>query len=144
MNIFLKTIENWYKDNKDDFSPYKSAYCLIELFQQLKNKGFTRDDLPYIGETLVNLLKLNLQNDNFNMLFDIMLAEQIKLAFNIVNKKIEEIEDEPINIEQVRHIEDNDIYPNNTNEPDIDLRGVDLGPIHIDKEFLKELGLDDE
>lgn len=144
MDKMLDIIQQWYDQNEGEISFDTSLYYLIELFQELKEAGLTKDQLSDVGERLLFLLKLDMVDKLVNMIQERMVAKEISLAYRIVNKKIDEYKDEPAKIEQVVQIEDGDIYPNNTSEPDIDLRGVEWDQIPDDEEFLRELGIKNE
>ena len=138
---FLNIVKNWHNKNESEISHENVLFYLIELFQELKEADFDKNSLKEVGDKLLFLLDLDMIDESVHMIYQRMLAEEIKLAYRIVNRNIKEIKEEPINIQQVIPIDDGDIYPNDTDEPDIDLRGVDLGEISFDEEFIKELGI---
>ena len=137
-------VENWYDRNSCDISYDTRLLYLIDLFQELKENGLHKKDLPDVGDRIVNLLDMDFIDESMHMIYQRVVAEEIACAYRTVLKDLKEIKDTESDVEQVRIIEDDDIYQNNTSEPDIDLRGVDLGPVKFDEEFIKELGINNE
>ena len=142
MDKMLDIVQYWYDRNEGEFSYDNQLFYLIELFQDLKQEGLDKESLPKVAERLIFLLDLDMVDDGLYLIYQRMLAEEISNAFRIVNKDVKTFKDEPKKIEQVVKIDDGDIYPNNTSEPDIDLRGVEFEQIPDDIEFLKELGIE--
>lgn len=139
---FLDIVEDWYNSNYDEISQDTVLFYLIDLFQQLKMAGFKKEDLPEVGERLIFLLNIDIEDKHIAMLYQRMLAEEINSAFSIVNKNIKEFKDEMEEFVQVRNVDDGDIY--NTSEPDIDLRGVEFEGAALDEEFIRRLGIKNE
>jgi len=137
-------IQEWYGRNEDRISFDNRFFYLIELFQDLKMLGVSKELLPDVGSYLISLLSFDLADESIARINCRMIAGEITSAFKVVNKDIAEIKDTPIQIQAVVEIDDNDIYTNNTGEPDIDLRGIEWEQIPDDIAFLKELGVDSE
>jgi hypothetical protein len=141
----LDIVQDWYNDKEEgSFSYDNRMFYLLELFQILKKAGMQEKYLKEVGNKIVYLLDDDFIDESIHMIFQRRLAHEVKYAFRYVNKEIKEIKDDFEDFQVVRQVEDGDIYPNNTDEPDIDLRGVDLGDIVEDREFLKKLGINNE
>lgn len=144
MSRFLDIVQEWYGQNESEINHDNNLFYLVDLFQELTEEGLDKKDLPEIGQRLLFLLDQDFPDQSLHMLYQRCLAEEINYAYQIASKNIDEVKDEPVEIQQVVPVEDGDIYPNDTDEPDIDLRGVDLGDVTYDEEFLRELGIDNE
>ena len=134
-------IEDWYDKNESDVTYDTRLLYLIELFQELKEADIQKQDLSEVGNRILFLLDQDFIDESIHMIYQRRVAEEVNYAYHSIMRNIDEIEDEPTDTQQVREIEDGDTYVNNTSEPDIDLRGVDLGPITFDEDFIKELGI---
>jgi len=134
-------VQNWYDINEGDINYDTRLLYLIELFQDLKVAGMQKSDLKEIGERLLFLLEQDFCDESLYMIYQQRIAEEIQYAYRAVIKNIDEIEDAESSIETVQATADGDVYENNTSEPDIDLRGVDLGETTYDEEFIKGLGI---
>lgn len=142
MNNFLEIIQKWHDRSGSNITYDNIMYYLIELFQELKTAGLDKNYLPQIGKKLLGILDIEME-EYPHMIYQRMLAKEINAAFNIVYRDVEEIKDEPTIIQQIKPVDDGDVYYDNS-EPIIDLRNADLGEISFDQEFIKELGIDNE
>ena len=134
-------VQNWYDVNEGEIDFDTRVLYLIELFQQLKGAGLEKKHLKGIGERVLFLLDDDFIDQSIHMVYQKTIAEEIQYAYRSVMKNIDEIEDEEAAVESLESTVGDDIYDNNTSEPDIDLRGVDLGETTFDEEFIKELGI---
>jgi len=134
-------VQNWYDVNESDINYDTRLLYLIELFQELKVAGMVKKDLKTVGERVLFLLDDDFIDDSIYQIYQKRVAEEIQYAYRSVVKNIDEVEDVVSDVEEISVTDDNDTYENNTSEPDIDLRGVDLGETTFDEEFIKELGI---
>ena len=137
-------VQHWYDTNEGDINYDTRLFYFIELFQELRKANIQKEDLEEVGKRILSLLDQDFIDKSIHMVYQRRIAEEISYVYNSVMCNIEEIEDNSSEVEQVVKITDNDIYVNNTTEPDIDLRGVDLGKTTFDEEFIKELGIKNE
>ena len=139
-------VQNWYDRNEGDISYDSRLLYFIELFQELKEADVQKENLHDIGQRLLFLLEQDFIDESLHMIYQRRMAEEINYAYRNVMDGMDEIEDEPpVDFQVVRMIEDGDTYVNNTDEPDIDLRGVDLGGVEPDdEEFIRQLGIKNE
>ena len=100
--------------------------------------------LKEVGQKIIYLLDSDFIDEFIHMVFQRRLASEIKYAYRYVSKEIKEIKDETENFQVVRKVEDDDIYSNNTSEPDIDPSILEFGDIVEDEEFIKRLGINNE
>lgn len=144
MKEYFDTIQDWYEKNKDLISYDTRILFLMELFQQLKLKGFDKKDLSEVAGKILFTLDQDFIDESIHMIYQRTLAEEINYSYRKVCKDIKEVKDEPYEVLQVRQITDGDIYPNNTSEPDIDLRDIEWENIPDDVEFIKRLRISNE
>lgn len=144
MEKFEEIVQNWYDRNEGDIDYDTRLLYFIELFQELKEADIQKSQISEVGERVLFLLDQDFIDESIHMIYQRRVAEEINYAYRSVMRNIEEIEDESTSIEDIPKTNDGDIYPNNTSEPDIDLRGVDLGEVTFDETFIKELGLKNE
>lgn len=141
MEQLICIIEDWYNKNESDIAYDTRMLYFIELFQELKAAEITSSDMPEIGEKILCLLEQDFIDESIHMVYQRRLAGEINYAYRSVMRNIDEIEDEPVEITQIKKTDDGDTYVNNTSEPDIDLRGVDLGETTFDEAFIRRLGI---
>lgn len=134
-------VQNWYDVNEGEIDFDTRVLYLVELFKQLKVAGFKKGDLKTIKGRILFLLDDDFIDESIHMVYQKTVAEEIQYAYISVMKNIDEVDDEEAEVEQLESTVGDDIYENNTSEPDIDLRGQDLGDITYDEEFMKELGI---
>ncbi len=140
MDLLENIIQKWYEKNVDDISYDTRLLYLIKLFEELKRAGMKTSDKTAVGQKVLYLLDEDFMDESLHMMNQKMCASEINYAYRRVIIEVDEIEDEVASVEAVKTIDDGDIYQN-TEEPDIDLRGVDLGEITFDEEFIKDLGI---
>jgi len=141
MGKYLDKVQDWYDGCESDLCYDNRLFYLIELFQDLKEVDLQKEDLPIVGKRVLALLDQDFIDESIHMLHQRRIAEEVNYAYRSSIKNPEEVIEEVNIIEEVKPIDDDDIYTNLTSEPDIDLRGADLGDVKFDEEFIKELGL---
>lgn len=142
LDLLEDIIHKWYERNEEDISYDTRLLYLIDLFQELKEAGLQKAELSKAGERLLFILDQDFIDESIHMVFQKRIAQEINYAYRRVIIEVDEVEDEPASaeVEVVRTVDDGDTYVN-TVEPDIDLRGVDLGEITYDEDFIKDLGI---
>lgn len=145
LDELLEIVQDWYNEREEsDFSYDNRMYHLLGLFQHLKKAGMQEKYLKEVGQKIIYLLDSDFIDEFIHMVFQRRLASEIKYAYRYVSKEIKEIKDETENFQVVRKVEDDDIYSNNTSEPDIDPSILEFGDIVEDEEFIKRLGINNE
>jgi hypothetical protein len=143
VNNFQQIIRNWFGDGVGKNKPDQ----FVILFQKLQQAGMTHKDLPDVGDELLLLLNKELISDILSVTYSKILYEKIRYFYRSVVKKTNAVVPNQIEegtLDLTSDTDYGDIYPNNTSEPDIDLRGIVFEETPIDKEFLRKLGVLDE
>lgn len=142
MEEHKEIIDIWYKNYGEEINHHTLVYYLTMLFEDLRQRDLQKADLQSIGIHIINKISQKYNNEYLQMTSEIILANKISLIFNRVNKKVKKVKEKVILQESVNKVEDGDVYANTTSEPDIDLRGVDLGEIvDMEDEIKRELGI---
>lgn len=135
--MFTEIIKNWFDENGDLIDYSNRSFYLILLFEELVENGLHNNDIISISKEILKILEKDFIDDSLFLLDQRRIAEEISYVYSICTRDTKTVKE--IKLEQVQALEDGDVYINDTSEPDIDLRGVDLGEIYYDKEFMNKL-----
>lgn len=110
MDKFKEIINSWYDNCGDKINAYNRELYLTKLFQRLKANDFVRKNLEDedFGIYILSKLKQNFIDKGLTMTYELIVASEINLAFNVTYLNIEEVKEKKIVVED--KVDDGDSY----------------------------------
>jgi hypothetical protein len=94
MEQFKETITFWLENDFKEAKYSEMFTPLLKMFKDLNKIGMDKSHLKDVGFFIVKNICIKIQNDSLRMLYALMLAEEIKYVYNIVNRTVRDFKEE--------------------------------------------------